>query len=297
MATQPREASEPPTDPPADPPADPAGADGRVELLADLDRPGSWMLLVDGISQSHVDLDDPRHLDLEYMQRLGHLIDLAAPAGTPLRVLHLGAGGLTLARYVAATRPGSRQLAVEADAEVARLVRRRLPVRRTQPAAGRIGVRLGDARAVAERLPAESYDVVVADVFAGDRTPAHLTSVEFTRAAARVLASTGVYAVNVGDGPPLAHARGRVAAVRAVFSHVCVMAEPAVLRGRRFGNLVIAGSGRELPVAGLTRRLAADPFPARLVAGAELGRFTAGAAPITDALAEPSPPIPPEVFA
>ena len=289
MTTQPPEGSEPV--------AGQRGTDGRVELLADLDRPGSWMLLVDGISQSHVDLDDPRHLDLEYMQRLGHLIDLAAPAGTPLRVLHLGAGGLTLARYVAATRPGSRQLAVEADAEVARLVRQRLPVARAQPAAGRIGVRLGDARAVLERLPAGSYDVVVADVFAGDRTPAHLTSVEFTRAAARVLAPAGVYAVNVGDGPPLAHARGRVAAVHAVFPHVCVMAEPAVLHGRRFGNLVVAGARRELPLAGLTRRLAADPFPARLVAGSELGRFTAGAAPITDARAEPSPPMPPEVLA
>jgi len=289
MATQPRDGSEPV--------ADQHGTDGRVELLADLDRPGSWMLLVDGISQSHVDLEDPRHLDLEYMQRLGHLIDLAAPAGTPLRALHLGAGGLTLARYVAATRPGSRQLAVEADAEVARLVRRRLPVGRAQPGTGRIGVRLGDARAVLERLAAGSFDVVVADVFAGDRTPAHLTSVEFTRAAARVLASTGVYAVNVGDGPPLAHARGRVAAVRAVFGHVCVMAEPAVLRGRRFGNLVVAGSRRELPLAGLTRRLAADPFPARLLAGGELDRFIAGAAPITDALAESSPPMPPEVLA
>ena len=289
MATQPRDGSEPV--------ADQRGTDGRVELLADLDQPGSWMLLVDGISQSHVDLEDPRHLDLEYMQRLGHLIDLAAPAGTPLRALHLGAGGLTLARYVAATRPGSRQLAVEADAEVARLVRRRLPVGRAQPGTGRIGVRLGDARAVLERLAAGSFDVVVADVFAGDRTPAHLTSVEFTRAAARVLAPTGVYAVNVGDGPPLAHARGRVAAVRAVFGHVCVMAEPAVLRGRRFGNLVVAGSRRELPLAGLTRRLAADPFPARLLAGGELDRFIAGAAPITDALAEPSPPMPPEVLA
>jgi spermidine synthase len=289
MATQPRDGSEPP--------ADQHGTDGRVELLADLDRPGSWMLLVDGISQSHVDLDDPRHLDLEYMQRLGHLIDLAAPAGTPLRVLHLGAGALTLARYVAATRPGSQQLAVEADAEVARLVRRRLPVSHAQPAAGRIGVRLGDARAVLERLPAGSFDVVVADVFAGDRTPAHLTSVEFTGAAARVLAPTGVYAVNVGDGPPLAHARGRAAAVHAVFAHVCVMAEPAVLRGRKFGNLVVAGSRRELPLAGLTRRLAADPFPARLLAAGELDQFTAGAAPIVDALAEPSPPMPPEVFA
>ncbi len=115
------------------------------------------MLLAGDVPQSYVDLDDPRHLELEYMRRLGHLIDLAAPAGMPLRVLHLGGGGLTLARYVAATRPGSRQLAVEADAEVARLVRRRLPLAQAgqpRPGTGRIRVRVADARAVLEQVPA-----------------------------------------------------------------------------------------------------------------------------------------------
>ena len=86
---------------------------------------------------------------------------------------------------------------------------------------------MGDARAMLKRLPAGSFDVVVADVFAGARTPAHLTSVEFTGAAARVLAPAGAYAVNVGDGPPLTHARSRVAAVRAVFPHVCVSGGPS----------------------------------------------------------------------
>jgi spermidine synthase len=276
------------------------GASGPVELVGDLDRPGAWMLLAGGVPQSHVDLDDPLHLELEYMRRLGHLIDLAAPAGEPLRVLHLGGGGLTLARYVAATRPGSHQLAVEADPEVARLVRRRLPLPppgEPGPGTGKIIVRVADARAALERVSAGSFDVVVADVFAGGQTPAHLTSVEFTRAAARVLARPGIYAANVADGPPLAHARGRVAAVRSVFPHVCVIAEAAVLRGRRFGNLVVAAAHRELPVAGLIRRAAADPFPARVVEGAALDRFTAGSRPITDAHAEPSPAPPPEVFA
>lgn len=270
----------------------------RVELLGDADRPGAWMLLVDGIPQSHVDLDDPRHLELEYMRRLGHLIDLAAPAGVPLRVLHLGGGGLTLARYVAATRPGSSQVAVECDAEVAELVRRRLPLARPgRPPAGQISVHVADARAAVTRLPAGSFDVLVCDVFAGARTPGHLTSAEFTATAARALAPSGIYAVNVGDGPPLAHARGRVATVRSVFAHACVIAEAGVLRGRRFGNLVIAGAHRELPVAGLIRRSAADPFPARVVHGDALVRFVAGAEPITDAHATPSPPVPPEVFA
>jgi spermidine synthase len=283
---------------------EPAGrqprAGRRAELLGDLDRPRAWMLLAGGVPQSHVDLDDPRHLELEYMRRLGHVIDLAAPAGLPLRVLHLGGGGLTLARYVAATRPGSRQLAAESDAEVARLVRRRLPLDqpgRPRASAGRITVRVADARAVLEQVRAGSFDVLVADAFAGAATPAHLTSVEFTAAAAGALVPAGIYAANIGDGPPLAHARGRVAAVRAVFRHACVIAEAAVLRGRRFGNLVVAAADRELPVAGLAARTAGDPVPARLVAGAALDRFVAGAEPITDARAGPAPAPPPDVFA
>jgi spermidine synthase len=286
-----------------EPAAGQPGADGRVELLGDLDRPQAWMLLVGGVPQSHVDLDDPRHLELEYMRRFGHLVDLAAPAGEPLRVLHLGGGGLTLARYVAATRPGSRQLAAEADAEVASLVRRRLPLdqpprRRARAGQGaRVVVRVADARAVLEQVPAGSFDVVVADVFAGGQTPGHLTSVEFTAAVARALAPSGLFAVNIGDGPPLAHTRRRVASVRPVFRHACVIAEAAVLRGRRFGNLVVAAAGHGLPVAELTRRAAADPFPARVVDGAALDRFVAGARPITDADAEPSPVPPPDVFA
>ncbi|HET9972021.1 MAG TPA: spermine synthase, partial [Streptosporangiaceae bacterium] len=101
----------------------------RAELLRDADRPDAWMLLIDGVPQSHVDLDDPAYLDFEYVRRLGHVIDAAAPAGQPLRVLHLGAGALTLARYVAATRPGSPQLAVELDAALVDLIRLRLPPR------------------------------------------------------------------------------------------------------------------------------------------------------------------------
>jgi len=307
------------------PDADAPGGGGTVELLHDAERPGAWTLLIDGILQSEVDLADPRHLEIEYMRRLGHLADLAGPTAIPLRVLHLGGGALTLARYVAATRPGSQQLAVESNATVAALVSQRLPLTRpgrrrpgqtpagqspsgqtepgqtepggTRPGTGEITVLVADARAALERLPGGSFDLLVVDVFAGARTPAHLTSVEFTVAGARVLAPSGIYAVNVGDGPPLTHARGRVAAVRSVFAHVCVLAEPPVLRGRRFGNLVVVASDRELPVSGLIRRIAADPFPARLVEGAALDQWAAGCAPIVDAHAEPSPAMPPEVFA
>jgi spermidine synthase len=275
---------------------------GRVELASVPGRPRAWTLLVDGTPQSHVDLDDPQYLEFEYMRWLGHLADLTAPPGTPLDVLHLGGGGLTLARYVAATRPGSSQLAVEADPAVADLVRERLPLdQRPRRAgggrAGRVRVRVADARAVLEDAPAGSADLVIADLFAGARTPAHLTSVEFDAAVARVLRPAGRYAVNVGDGPPLAHARARLATVRAVFASACVIADPGVLRGRRFGNLVLAAARQDLPVAGLTRRAAGDPFRGRVLHGPELDQFAAGARPITDERAEPSPAPPSGLFA
>jgi hypothetical protein len=138
---------------------------------------------------------------------------------------------------------------------------------------------------------------VIADLFTGGRTPAHLTSAEFIAAAAHALTEPGIFAVNVGDGPPLAHARARAATLRSVFPHACLIADPGVLRGRRFGNLVLAASRRDLPAGGLTRRAAADPFPGRLVHGADLDRFAGAARPITDACAVPSPPPPAGLFA
>lgn len=272
-----------------------ARVDGGVaELVRDPDRPRAWTLLVDGTAQSHVDLDDPLHLEFEYMRRFGFIVDLIAPPGAPLRTLHLGGGGLTLARYIAATRPGSAQLAVDSDAALVDLVRRELPIaqpprKASRADAGRVRVRVGDARAVLEQLRPASFDLVVADLFAGASTAAHLTSAEFTAAVASALTGTGVYAVNIGDGPPLTHARARVSAVRQSLRHACLIADAAVLKGRRFGNLVLAASSQPLPIAGLDRRTAGDSFPARLLHGPELDKFTAGATPITDANPEPSP--------
>lgn len=267
--------------------------DMSVELVRDTDRARAWTLVIDGIPHSHVDLDDPEYLQFEYVRRMGHAIDTAAPAAEPLRVLHLGAGALTLARYVATTRPRSGQLAVDHDAALIGLVRVRLPF----PTRARIRVRIADAREALGSLRPASFDVVIADVFAAGLTPASLTSAEFVTAAANVLRPGGILAANVADGPPLAHARGQIATVRSVFPHVCLIADAGVLRGRRFGNLTVVASRRELQVSRLTRLAAADPVPGRVLDGADLVRFAAGAKPVTDAIARPSPAPPPDLFA
>ncbi|MER5736277.1 MULTISPECIES: fused MFS/spermidine synthase [unclassified Streptomyces] len=265
---------------------------GLAELIPDRDRPRAWTLLLDGAPQSHVDLDDPAALAFEYQRRLGHVADLAAPPGRPLQAVHLGGGAFTLARYVAATRPRSTQQVVEIDEPLVRLVRRELPL---DPGA-RIRVRAVDARAGLAKVPDGWADLIIADVFRGARTPAHLTSTEFLDEVRRALRPGGTYAANLADGPPLAHLRGQIATAAAVFPELALIADPTVLRGRRFGNAVLVASGRELPVADLTRRVATDPHPGRVEHGRALADFTGGAGPVTDATAKASPAPPPSVF-
>jgi spermidine synthase len=237
------------------------------------------MLFLDGVPQSQVDLDDPGCLEFEYVRRVGHVIDLAFPATSPIRALHLGGGALTLPRYVVHTRPGSSQVVAETDAALTALVRRVLPLPAT---GGRIRVRAQDARQVLESVRPHVHDLVISDVYAGARTPFHMTTAECARSARRALRDGGVYAVNVADGPPLAHARAQVATLASVFAQVLMIAEPGVLRGRRTGNLVLVAGDGPLPAGHLTRQVAADPFPARVVAGTELARFASGASPVTD---------------
>ncbi|MFI8366055.1 spermidine synthase [Streptomyces sp. NPDC085466] len=265
---------------------------GLAELIPDRDRPRAWTLLVDGAPQSHVDLDDPAALTFEYQRRLGHVADLAAPPGRPLQAVHLGGGAFTLARYVAATRPRSTQQVVEIDEPLVRLVRSALPL---DPGA-RIRVRATDARAGLAKIPDGWADLIIADVFRGARTPAHLTSTEFLHEVRRALRPGGTYAANLADGPPLAHLRGQIATAAAVFPELALIADPTVLRGRRFGNAVLVASDQALPVAELTRRVATDPHPGRVEHGRPLADFTGGATPVTDATAKSSPAPPPSVF-
>ena len=259
---------------------------GEIELLADADRPGGWLLLIDRIRQSYVDLNDPTYLDFEYVQAFADVVD-ALPPG-PLRVTHVGGGGCTFARYVSATRAGSTHVVLEPDEAVTAFVRARLPFARGT----KVKIRAADGRIGVAKLASGSADVLVLDAFHGGRVPAELTTTEFVAEACRVLAPGGVFVANVADGPPVTYTRRLAATLRGHFRSLLVVAEPAVLRGRRHGNVVLA-AGTQLPIATIRRASARAVFPRTVTAGEALRRFTAGAAQLTDAAPVRSP-IPPD---
>jgi hypothetical protein len=98
-----------------------------------------------------------------------------------------------------------------------------------------------------------------------------------------------VLLVNVADGPGLAFARRQAATIADVLPEIGILADTQVLKGRRFGNLVIAASAAPLPTEWLPRILAAGPHPAKIAQGAEVDAFIQGARIVTDADAVASP--------
>lgn len=243
---------------------------GTAELAPD-PISGGWLLQINGTHSSHIDPDDPRVLDFEYLRQMAAVIEDRYPDdAVRLRALHLGGAACALARYLADHYSDARQVAVEIDAELARLVREWFDL----PRAPLLRIRVGDARAVAESLQPASREVVIRDAFDSGRTPTHLTTVEFVRAVAALLVPGGLYLANCGDSRDLALVRADVAAVAEVFGNVMLIADPAMLKGRRTGNVVIVGSDRPLdPSASLVRRLLSDPLPAHVIAGDEAITF------------------------
>ena len=104
---------------------------GVAEVLHEPD--GSMVLLINGVPSSHIVPGEPTRLDFEYMRWIADFLDASYPdeAKPKSRVTHLGGGACTLARYVAAAWPGSRNTVVEIDSELAVLARARFDVPRS----------------------------------------------------------------------------------------------------------------------------------------------------------------------
>lgn len=238
-------------------------ATGTAELLRDLDRPNAYLLMINGMESSYVDLDDPALLDFEYLRWMAAIIEHHSVG--PLDAVHLGAAGCTLIRHLLAVRPDSTHVAVDVDGALLELVTRWFGL----PGPPALQVRIADARVAVEDLPDDGCGVLVRDAFAGPVTPWNLTTIEFTWAVRRALRPGGLYLLNCADTPDLALAKAEAATVSSVFPHVLLTADPTMLKGRRRGNVVIAASEHPFDdidhgATTLARSLLAGAVPAQL---------------------------------
>ena len=240
---------------------------GTARLSVEND--GSVLLDVNGAPSSHLH-PDPEHLVFEYMRWMllvidRHLAELPAPAPSggasvaAAQLAHLGGGGCSLPRAVAARHPRTRQIVVEIDELLAQQVRDWFDL----PRSPQLRLRIEDALGALTSWRADRFDVLVRDVFSGTLTPEELITVEAAAHADRVLREGGIYLANCAAPPGTGLMADEVATLSAVFPHVGVIAEPAHLSGKRRGNCVLLASRRPLP-EGIDRDLRSDAVSVRL---------------------------------
>ncbi|CAH0183885.1 hypothetical protein SRABI76_01602 [Microbacterium oxydans] len=288
-------------------------ADRTAKLVQSRRRHGRYTLSVDGIAQSVVSMTEPTALEYGYTQHIARAMDAAAEPGAPLFTVHLGAGALTLARYVEATRAGSPQLVVEFEPALYDAVVAALPL----PSGSDVRVIFGDARTVADAaLPSEESSPALSgpapDSAARETAPTavptdwvnaaftvvdlwdaaiirhRVASQEFYRRVAARSAGAGVVAVNLLDGHPFEYARRQAATLRSVFAHVAVVlaADPSDEDGP-LGNVVIFASDQ--PLDAVTTPGAFGPAPPHILHEAPLTSWIGAARIMTDADGTDSP--------
>jgi MFS family permease len=249
-----------------------------VRVVTDPARPTGRFLVLDTLLHSYVDLSDPTYLDFPYVQAVASVADVQKPTGQPLSVLHLGGGGLTLPRYLAASRPGTRSRVLEIDPGVIAFDRANMGLGSVPG----LTIDIGDARVNLASEPPAGRDLVVGDAFGGLAVPWHLTTREVVAQIFRILRPDGVYAVNVIDFPPNRFVRAEVATIASVFPNVAIIADPAALKGSGGGNFVVVASAAPLRLDALRTRLAQRNSTLGLASGDAVPHFAGDAMILRD---------------
>jgi hypothetical protein len=179
-------------------------------------------------------------------------------------------------RYLAATRPGSAQVAVDADGALMDLVRAEFGIDEVPG----LEVRVGDGREYLDARTAPA-DLVMIDAYERSSCVGGVVTVEATRRVAGLLSPGGVQVVNVIDVPGLPFGRRVVATMTSVYDTVVLLAQPDLVTGDANANIVLVGA-RTLPVEAIARLAAITVPTATCLHGDVLAAFQSTAEPLTD---------------
>lgn len=239
------------------------------------------LLLLDGAQSSYLEMQNPQELMFEYMQYMQCVIRQLMPLAKYRDFVHLGGAGCALPRALHDEFRKTRHLAIEYDELLASYVRDWFDLPRS-PA---LRIRVADAREALTTLRPASQDVITRDVFADQAVPNHTRTQEFFDLAASKLAPGGIFLANTASHRGQHELRREVAGLHAAFAYTAAIAEPGILKGKHYGNVVLLGSNDPvIDFTELDRRLRRLPLMPILWQRRQLTQLTQSAKPFTDPL-------------
>jgi spermidine synthase/MFS family permease len=206
-------------------------------------------LVLDHLTHSYVDLNDPTYLGYKHEESQGELLQLARERnkGTSIatNLLVIGGGGYTFPRWVETLLPDVNVEVVEIDPGVTEIAHRKLGLRRDTKIRT---INMDGRQYVAEKAPKGHYQLVVQDAVNDLSVPYHLLTKEYNEAVKSLLTPDGAYLLTLID--PLGTGKlWRAAAhtMRETFPNVYLLAPVGTgfdLEGRQV--YILYGSTRPL---------------------------------------------------
>ncbi|MCA9875365.1 MAG: fused MFS/spermidine synthase [Anaerolineales bacterium] len=243
-----------------------------IQIRTDTANPQRRHLLLDRLTHSIVDLDDPTQLLFRYEQVYADVVTAVTKPDAAPSALFIGGGGYVFPRYLEATFPGSRLDVVEIDPAVTAVNVAYLAL---SPQTTITSINEDARRFMNNLLPDARYDLILGDAFNDVSVPYHLTTREFNEMIAAHLGDDGLFLANIIDGRALNFFRAYVYTLRQTFPYVYAaptVGPPGEVRRQTF---VIVAAKRDL-----TPVMAAAPLAETFLSQAEL-----------DALLQQAPPI------
>jgi spermidine synthase len=173
------------------------------------------------------------------------MIDHYFPVDAPISVLHLGAGAMTLVRYIGARNPDALQVVVELEKDIVDLVESVVPL---EVPAEIIYMDAGDA---VRALPPKSFDLIISDVYVGIDTPDHLMTKEFYSNLDSLLLPYGVLLVNVTGKDGLEFIAEQYKTIRCIFSNTVIAIDNESFSSGGETNALVAASTEDSAILDL----------------------------------------------
>ncbi len=153
-------------------------------------------MILDNLIHSINVLDDPLHLDYEYLGIYDEFVRWRTMRQGSLKALFIGGGGYTYPRYLETKHPAAEIDVVEIDPEITKVVYDHLGVPRNT----RIRSFNEDGRwFVMNSSEKGQYDFIFGDAFNDISIPYHLTTKEFAGQMAALLKPDGILMANLID--------------------------------------------------------------------------------------------------
>lgn len=238
-------------------------------------------LVLDHLVHSYVSLTNPRLLVYPYEKAYANIADYRARHDQKLdRVLMIGGGGYTFARYVEATYPNAAMHVIEIDPDVTKFAYDELALPRTS----RILTYNEDARLFFAGEPTTRYDLVLGDAFNHFSVPYHLTTREFNERVRAWMADDGLYVVNIIDGPYGEFVRAYYHTLKLTFRHVYLGEGNGEWRKASRSTFLLIATDKPLDLPSLVNYDAGtgDALLSRMIApDSEIQRLLTEATPVT----------------